>query len=129
MKLLGLVLVLISSFSFAATNGYDLKMEFSMNGKHVSSPRVIVKAGEMATITQKTDTEETFIEIIATEGEIQNNKGILMTAVIGTVSSDGTKTIISKPQILAKENKTALIQIGNKDSEISLSIIAKRKTL
>lgn len=129
MKLLGLALIMVGSSAFGATNGYDLKMELSMNGKHVSSPRVIVKAGETATVTQKTDTEETFIEVVATEGEIQNNKGILMKMVVGTISSDGQRTIVSRPQILAKENEQALIQVGDKDGEMSLSVVAKRKSL
>ncbi|MFV8250539.1 hypothetical protein [Bdellovibrio bacteriovorus] len=129
MKLLGLALLMASSSAFASTNGYDLKMHLSLNGKHISSPRIIVKAGETATITQKTNTEETFIEVVATEGEIQNNKGILMNLVVGTIGRDGKRTVISKPQILTKENSPASIQVSGKDGEVSLSVVAKRRTL
>lgn len=44
MKLFAIVLAFVGSSAFASTNGYDLKMDLSLNGKHVSSPRVIVKA-------------------------------------------------------------------------------------
>lgn len=130
MKLLGLILVMISCSAFAATNGYDLKMDLSINGKHVSSPRVIVKAGEMATVNQKKDTQESFIEVIATEGKVQNNKGIMMNFTVGYIGKNGERIIVSKPQILAKENEPALITVGEKDgTELSLSVIAQRKSL
>lgn len=130
MKLLGLALLMVGSSAFASTNGYDLKMDLSMNGKHVSSPRIIVKAGEKGTINQKTDTEESFIEVVATEGQVQNNKGIMMNFTVGYIGKNGERTIVSKPQILAKENEPALITVGEKDgTELSLSVVAKRKSL
>lgn len=130
MKLLGLALILVGSSAFASTNGYDLKMDLSMNGKHVSSPRIILKAGEKGTINQKTDTEESFIEVVATEGQVQNNKGIMMNFTVGYIGKNGERTIVSKPQILAKENEPALITVGEKDgTELSLSVVAKRKSL
>jgi type II secretory pathway component GspD/PulD (secretin) len=132
MKLLGIFLMIFGNSAFAATtNGYDLKMDLSLNGKHISSPRVIVKASETATITQKTDTEETFIEVIAAEGEIQNHKGILMKFTVGTINKDGKRTIISKPQILAKENEKSQITVGESGSSenLSLSVLAKRRAL
>lgn len=130
MKLLGLALLMVGSSAFASTNGYDLKMDLSMNGKHVSSPRIIVKAGEKGTINQKTDTEESFIEVVATEGQVQNNKGIMMNFTVGYIGKNGERTIVSKPQILAKENEPAQITVGEKDgTELSLSVVAKRKSL
>lgn len=43
---------IIGSSAFASNNGYDLKMDLSMNGKHVSSPRIIVKAGKIVSKPQ-----------------------------------------------------------------------------
>lgn len=130
MKLVAIALAFIGSSALASTNGYDLKMELSLNGKHISSPRVIVKAGETATVTQKTDTEESFIEVVATEGKVQNHKGIMMNFVVGVIGKDGERTIKAKPQILAKENEPAQITIGGKNGdEVSLSVIANRKAL
>jgi len=113
-----------------ASNGYDLKMELSMNGKKVSSPRLIVVEGAKGSVTQDDGNGKTFIEVVATEGEFQHHKGILMNLVVGTIAKDGTKTILAKPQILAKENEPAQITVGEKDKEtLSLSVLASRKTL
>ncbi len=130
MKLVAIVLAFIGSTAFASTNGYDLKMDLSLNGKHVSSPRLIVKAGETAYINQKTDTEESFIEVVATEGSIQNHQGILMNFIVGVIDQNGQRVIKAKPQILAKENEAAQITVGeNNGDEISLSVVATRKSL
>lgn len=124
MKLLGLTLIMVGCSAFAVTNGYELKMDLSMNGKHISSPRIIVKAGEVAMITQKTDSEESFVEVVATEGEVQNHKGIMMKFIIGTIGKNGERIVVSKPQILAKEKQEVQIETG--PPQVSLSVIAKR---
>lgn len=130
MKLVAIVLAFIGSTAFASTHGYDLKMDLSLNGKHVSSPRLIVKAGETAYINQKTDTEESFIEVVATEGSIQKHQGILMNFIVGVIDQNGHRVIKAKPQILAKENEAAQITVGeNNGDEISLSVVATRKLL
>lgn len=130
MRLVIVVLAFISSSAFALTNGYDLKIDLSMNGKHISSPRVIAKAGETASISQKTDTEESFIEVVATEGSIQNHNGILMNFVVGVIDKNGQRVIKAKPQILAKENETAQITVAEEDgNQLSLSVTATRKSL
>jgi hypothetical protein len=130
MKLVAIVLAFIGSSAFASTNGYDLKMDLSLNGKLVSSPRLIVKAGETAYINQKTDTEESFIEVVASEGSIQNHQGILMNFIVGVIDQNGQRVIKAKPQILANENEAAQITVGeNNGDEISLSVVATRKSL
>lgn len=130
MKLLGLALIMVSSSAFAAITGYDLKMDLSINGKHISSPRLIVNTGEMGTIIQKTDTEETFIQVVATESDVQNHKDIMMKFTVGYIGNNGERTIVSKPEILAKENEAALITVREKtETELSLSVVAKRKHL
>ena len=130
MKLMAIALVFVGGSVFASTNGYDLKMDLSVNGKQISSPRVMVKAGETATINQKTETEESFIEVVATEGSIQNHKGILMKFTVGVIAQNGERVIKSQPQVLAKENEKTQVTIGeNNGDEISLSVVAKRKSL
>ncbi len=126
------VVTLLASTAFANTNGYELKMDVSMNGKHISSPRVVTKSGEMATITQKNETEESFIEVITEEGELQGHKGILMKFTVGLIGANGKRTIVSRPQILALENEPAQISVGKKDGgaeQLSLSVVAKRRVL
>ncbi|MDO9180974.1 MAG: hypothetical protein Q7U04_01135 [Bacteriovorax sp.] len=131
MRLLVSIFFLLSTSAFAASNTYDLKMNLMLNGKHVSSPRIIVRAGERATITQKQGDEESYIDVIATESTSQN-KGIMMNFTIGKIDKDGTKTIIASPGILAKENAESNITINQDTSvnpELSLTVIAKRKKL
>lgn len=118
-----------SGFS-AATNGYDFKIELSFNGKHISSPPFFVKENELKTVIQETDTEVVFIEVIASEGEIQNHKGILMKFTVGMIGKDGQRTTISKPQILANESEQAQINVGKSggSENLALSVVAKRKS-
>ncbi len=134
MKLAFVFFMFLSTAAMASTAGYDLKMDLSLNGKNVSSPRVVVKAGEMASITQTSEKGEasSFIEVVVSEGEIKNHKGILIKFKVGSISKTGERTVLSEPQILAKENEPAKVTVSNKEGgieQISLSVVAKRKTL
>lgn len=127
------IVALLSSTAFAASTGYDLNLELSINGKHISSSRIVALAGEKASITQRMENSKdgNFIEVVATEGEIQGKKGILMNFVVGTIDRDGKKTILARPSILSTENQKAEMTVSeenNKDS-VSLSVVAQRKTL
>jgi hypothetical protein len=130
-KITTLICILVGSSAFASTNGYDLKMELSMNGKHVSSPRVITKEGETASITQDSNGEKIFMDVIATEKPTDNKQAILMKFVVGTISATGEKKIVSTPQIIALENQKAEIKVGNQPGkeDLALSVIATRKAL
>lgn len=131
MKGFALVVLFVSQASFAATNGYDLKMEMALDKKTIASPRIIVQENLSAMVTQKTDSEENFIEVTASEGSVGGNKGILMKFIIGSIGKNGQKTILSEPQVLAKENEPAKIKIedGHDGGELSLTVIAKRTSL
>lgn len=131
-----LATVFLASTTFSAiqkTKAYDLDMQLSLNGKLVSSPRIITKVGEATTIIQKTDgeTEQRYIEVTAIDSSILGNKGIMMTFVVGSISKDGERKILSKPQVFAQENKKAEVTVGHGDNKetLSLSVVAKRKAL
>ncbi len=129
MKLLGILFLATSSPAFAASTAYDLRMDLALDGKHVSSPRVIVKEGESATVTQEIDSQTQFIEVIATPGKIQKHAGILMKFIIGTIGPNGERTILAKPQVLATEGKPARITQNNSKSgaeQLSLSVTAHK---
>lgn len=121
-----IVLSLLIGSSVFASNRYDLKMELSLNGKKASSPRIIVREGEIGSLTQGSSTENTLIEVVAKEIEIQNHKRIMMNFVVGYIGQDGKKTILSKPQILTKENETAQITVSDDNGKetMSLSVVA-----
>lgn len=131
-KLLVAVACLFSVSAFASEKAFDLKMDLSIEGKHVSSPRIVVKEGEKGTITQESNGEKSFIEVVAKEEKAPNGKqAIHMTFVVGKIATDGTRTIVSQPQIISIPNEKAQITVGEngKPEVISLSVIANKTTL
>lgn len=125
-----LLVVLASSPAFAAKNQYDLKMDLSMNGKVVASPRLLVVEGEKATVSQKSDDAENSIEVTASEGDLQGRKGILMDFVVSVVTKDGKRTVVSRPKILTLEGEKATLSTHQNDAspeEVSLSVVATRR--
>ncbi|CAN5672421.1 hypothetical protein BH10BDE1_BH10BDE1_16550 [soil metagenome] len=131
MKAVLTAFILFSSSAFAGTNGYDLKIDLSVNGKNVISPRVIVKEGMMASVTEDTRGDKTYVEVTATEKPDGAKRAILMKFVVGKIMGDGTRKIISTPQIVALENSKAEIKVGKAgtEDELSLSVVALRKAL
>mgnify|MGYP006921650235 CR=1 FL=1 len=123
--------LLLSTTVFASNKGYKLDMELSINGKTVSKPKLIVEAGKIGTIIQENDNEKNYFEVIANEGEIQGNKGILMKFKVGHIQKDGSKKIVSHPTILTKAGEEATITVGKeaKKQEMTLKVIATRKPL
>lgn len=116
-----------SCHSFAGEKAFELRMELSINGKYVSSPRLVAKEGEMAMITQEGPNQKTFIEVVATEDRIVRGKhSVLMKFVVGSIDPQGQKKILYKPQVLTLENhKTDLSVV----EDIGLSVTASRITL
>jgi len=130
MKFGVLISCLLVSVSAFATHGYKLDMELSVDGKNVSSPRLMVLEGKKGSITQESSNEKTFIEVVAKEGWVENHKGIMLNFKVGYIGADGQKTIFANPQVLAKENEPAQITVENQNHEkLSLSVIATRKSL
>jgi type II secretory pathway component HofQ len=132
MKLLEIVLFAVSTSAFASSNAYDLKMDLSLDGKHVSSPRVVVNEGEPAIVTQDNGAKKLSIEVVATEGSIQNHQGIMMRFAISTIGENGERTVIARPQILAKEGEPAKITQSDSKSgseQLSISVTAHKTTL
>ena len=123
-------LALVSgSSSFAAMRSYDLKMDLSMDGKHVSSPRVITEEGSVASITQQADGKTYFIDVVASE---EGAKGAInMKFVVGTVSDSGERTVVAEPTISALEKEKAEISVRDETSpaRVSLSVVATRSRL
>jgi type II secretory pathway component GspD/PulD (secretin) len=124
------LLISASPSAFAAKQEYDLKMDLSMNGKHIASPRVLVVEGEKATVSQKSNDEEDTIEVTATEGDSQGRKGILLDFVVSVVGKDGKKKVVSRPRILTLEGEKATLSSRQNDAspeEVSLSVVATRR--
>ena len=130
-KLTALFFIFIASSAFAYTHSYGLNIDLSLDGKLVSSPKMNVKEGQTASITQDSNGKKTFIQVVALEQPTNGKAAILMKFVVGTISSTGEKTILSTPQILTLENEKAEVSVGSRkeSSDLKLSVIATRKSL
>ncbi|MGZ3746997.1 MAG: hypothetical protein ACXWRE_06510, partial [Pseudobdellovibrionaceae bacterium] len=86
---ISLLSLLMSTASLASEKAFELKMELSIKGKHVSSPRVIAKEGETTLITEEDEGKKTFIEVVATEDKIVRGKhSVLLKLVVGSIEQD-----------------------------------------
>ena len=121
------ILFFFSLSAIAGPKAYELKIDFSMHGKHVSSPRIIVKEGESATITQESNGEKIFMDVIVTG----KKKAITMKFELSTLTAAGEKKIFSAPKIIALENEKAQISVGNENDKdlLDMSVVANRTTL
>ena len=132
MKSIFAVAFLFSSVSFATTSGYELKVDLSIDGKLISSPRIITIAGEKASISQRIEKSKngTFIEVIAKDVPDSVPNAIRMDFVVGTIDHDGKKTVLATPSIITLENEKAMIETTEDNGKsVALSVIPQRKSL
>lgn len=117
-----LIFLFLSPLVFASPKAFDLQMEISVEGKHVSSPRTIVREGQTATVTTETKNGFTYIEVTAREG-------IMMDFTMGTISKNGVKKALNKGKMLVKENhKGKMMKHDDKGKEL-FSFTVTPKTL
>lgn len=132
MKILLLVTLTVFSFSTFATSGYKLQMNVLMDGKLVSSPELIVEKDKKAMLIQENADSKvkTEISILASEGNIDGNTGILLDMSVAQLIGDD-RTIISAPQILVSEGKEALFESSNADGtdKFELKVVPTRVLL
>lgn len=125
-------LLYIISFNLLAEskNTYDVKIDLSLNGKYISSPRIILNENQEGNLKQKDETgKEHFIDLIIQHKETKIVKnGVLMKFAIGTMEK-GVKKIVAKPHLFTRENQSAEIsQSDEKGKEnISIKVIAIKK--
>lgn len=125
------VLAWFSSLSFASGKIFDLKMDLSINGKHMASPRVTVREGEKAFVGQEKNGETSFIEVVAVEEKSpKGDGGIRLDFVVGKIAADGSRTMVSQPRLLAYPGELSKIVVGDDSGrEFSLSVVANHKDL
>lgn len=118
-------MAVISTPAFATQ--FDIALKLKSNGREIYAPRVVVKDGEKAKITQKDAEGTTFWEIVARE---EKNAGILLAFTVGKIDRNGHKSLLSRPKILALENEPAEMTVGEDGQEVlTLSVLAKRKAI
>lgn len=109
---------------------YDIDMELSVNGKKQSS-RIIILEDELGSITSETEGQKSFLEVVASEGELSGSKGILLKMKVGQINKDGSRTLISTPTVLAKDGEETSVIVGeDKNKEkIKIKVRATREVL
>jgi len=126
MKLIIALVFGLSSIALASEKAYDLKIELTMNGQKVSSPRLIVKSGETGSVTQEQGADKIFMDVVAIpSAPVEGKPVVQMNFVVGKINADGSKTVLSTPKLLTHENSPA--QIFQKDQSgkdlLSLSVV------
>lgn len=84
----------------------------------------------MGSISSRAETEETAIDVVATEAK--ENAGIMMKFKISHVGKSGQRKIVAEPTIIAHEGEPAKIEISQKAGatlELSLSVVAKKVSM
>ena len=91
---------------------YELKVEFAIDGKVVSSPRMIVLADKKEMISEREPNSKngTFIEVVTRDESTQDGDAILMHFVVGTIDRDGNRIVLAEPKILTLENSKAMVE-------------------
>ncbi|MCC6138947.1 MAG: hypothetical protein IT287_09970 [Bdellovibrionaceae bacterium] len=122
--------LLISIQTYANTKEFDIKAEISIDGKIVSKPQIITKPNETASISQDNGGKnaKTIIEVIASDdvsGKVKD--GIMMKFTVSYINGK-KRTVVSKPQIIAKSGETAEIAVGDKGQPdaLMMKVIATR---
>ena len=128
----GLGLVFISLTAGATTAGFDLKMDYSLNGKHVASPHMTTKSGQAAMVTQESKEKMTYLQVTPTDDKVVEGKHtIRMKFEVGTIAKDGTKTVLGRPEIIALENERAEISVSDEvgNEQVDIAVTAARTKL
>ena len=129
MKIVTILFSCLFSYPVLASGpGYHLDVELSIDGKAVASPKIVVLKNKKGTIVVDSSESKTFIDVIATEGEVGKSKGILMKFELGRLNDKGQRELLSKPTILAQSGSKATIQVKG-ETELVLAVTATRKTI
>lgn len=131
MNVLSFVMGLFMTLAaFAAPTTYHIHSQVFIDGKLISSPRIVTLAGEAAEITQTGDNQTDKFSLKVTPENISNNEikdGILMKFDIEYTY--GSRSIKSSPQVITKSGSEASVSIGKIQGkeEVLLKVTATRE--
>lgn len=120
----------VAAAAHATPNTYRIDSQLFIDGKLISSPKIITNAGESAELTQVGNNPNDKLSFKVVPEDFNNDKikdGILMKFNIEYIY--GSRSVKSSPQIIAKSGSEASISIGkmqNKE-EVLLKVIATRE--
>lgn len=129
MKAIILITVcLVSVQTFANTKGFDVKTEITVDRKLVSSPRIIVAPGVMASMSHKDETsKEMIVEMVASDYLSGKNSDGILTKFKVSSNKGGKRTVIATPQFISISGQEAEISVTqNKSETFRMKITATR---
>jgi hypothetical protein len=124
-----LVILSLGNSLFASENVFNLKMDLIIEGKHVSSASLEVNEGKKGIVTQDNNGIKHFIEVVAHEKmTADNQETIHMNFIIGKIAEDGSRVILTEPEVIASPNKKAHFYVKRDDQTdfVGLKFIAKK---
>lgn len=131
MKFLILIVAIFNSqFASAAPQHYQIESKIFVDGKLISSPRVISNSNEPAEITQNSENPKSQLRMKVVASDLTNENvknGILMKFDVSYFANG--RTIKSSPQILAKAGELSSIEVGSDDGmpAMKIEVTASRK--
>lgn len=107
------LLALCASVTFASTKHFRIAAEIYVDGKLVSTPRVVTNADESAEINSVSENphQELKLKVVASDDTTKVRDGIRMKFDVEYF--DGFKTVKSSPKIVAKPGSESTIYVGN----------------
>lgn len=125
--MLSLSVLFFTAQSFATT--YSIEAKWFLNGKLESSSRVIALENQPASVQSVDEAGNgTYLDVVAQahNGDKMKN-GIEMSFEVGRLLN-GSKTIISRPQVITKNGSPAEITVGNESGEeLRIEVIASEQ--
>lgn len=127
-NLFAIIILFLAGTAWAAPRQYEIDMELMVDGKVVSTPKIITMEGTKASIESAGAEGGTFVEVTPSEKTIKGVDGILMEMKVGFVDDTGFRRVLAQPRILAKDGAKAQIILDDKkkNQEVTLKATAKR---
>lgn len=129
MSLVAVFLVIFAAMPvMAKTQKFDLKVNLTVNGKKIASPKLIVTEGKKGMIAWQNEGEKEshFIEVIAKNDNDFGLDVIFLDLKLG--HGESKKEIETEPEMLVKNNTPGTITIidGQSQETMKLEVTAKR---
>lgn len=123
-----LTLLLLTQTALAAPKIFDLAISIKVDGSAVSSPRLILEEGKKGVVFQHHKDENYFIEVIAHDGQVDAEKGVMLDFLTGVMEKAGNRKILARGKMLAHDEAVTLLAPQLKNTEdFEITIQARQK--
>lgn len=122
-----LFLVLFTNAIFAETNEFDIHARLFVDGRLVSTPRVLALPGESAELSTMSDTvpDKIDVRIVATDDNDKSEDGIFLK--FNVYYRRGNRIIEASPAILVKPGVPTTVTLADKKgADVKLEVSAVR---